>query len=83
MEFKQKEEPVICISPGINGRWDVSEKGQEVPHASFDNKEDAYAYATELSKSKEGATILVEDDEGFSPLPVPDGGTAGQPGHRL
>lgn len=83
MEFKQKEGPVICISPGINGRWDVSEKGQEVPHASFDDKEDAYAYATELSKSKEGATILVEDDEGFSPLPVPDGGTAGQPGHRL
>lgn len=59
---------VICISPGLNGRWDVSVKGFEEPLASFDEKEDAYAYATELTKSKEGATVLVEDEEGFTPL---------------
>ncbi|HJV86341.1 MAG TPA: hypothetical protein VJ698_12780 [Noviherbaspirillum sp.] len=61
---------VICVSPGINGTWDVSEKGFEEPLASFDEKEDAYAYATELMRSKERATVLVEDEEGFSPLPV-------------
>lgn len=59
---------VICISPGLNGKWDVSEKGSEVPLASFDDKEDAYAYATELTKAKEGATVLVEDEDGFTPL---------------
>lgn len=63
---------VICVSPGLNRRWDVSEKGSEEPLASFDDKEDAYAYAIELTKSKEGATVLVEDDEGFSPLTPQD-----------
>lgn len=64
---------VICVSPGINGKWDVSEKGLEEALASFDDKEDAYAYAAGLIKSKEGATALVEDEEGFSPLPPQDG----------
>lgn len=82
MGFDQKEIPVICISPGINGTWDVSEKGYEMPLASFDDKEDAYAYATELSRTKQGATVLVEEDEGFSPLHVPDDGKrAGNAGH--
>lgn len=62
---------VICISPGLHGKWDVSEKGFEEPLASFDAKEDAYAYATELTQSTEGATVLIEDEEGFSPLPLP------------
>ncbi|GAB3548529.1 hypothetical protein GCM10027343_29020 [Noviherbaspirillum agri] len=63
---------VICVSPGLNQRWDVSEKGSEEPLASFDDKEDAYAYAIELTQSREGATVLVEDEEGFSPLALPD-----------
>lgn len=63
---------VICVSPGLNGRWDVSEKGYDEPLASFDEKEDAYAYATELTRSKQDATVLVEDEEGFSPLPTDD-----------
>jgi hypothetical protein len=63
---------VICISPGINNRWDVAEKGFEEPLASFYKKEDAYAYAIALTRSKEDATVLVEDDEGFSPLPIPE-----------
>lgn len=60
---------VICISPGIRGRWDVSEKGCEEPLASFDEKEDAYAYADELKKTNAAATVLVEDKEGFFPMP--------------
>ncbi|HEV2609047.1 MAG TPA: hypothetical protein VGU61_02170 [Noviherbaspirillum sp.] len=68
MSFDQQEAMVICISPGINDRWDVSEKGFEEPLASFDEKEDAYAYATELSRTKEGSTVLVEDGETFLPL---------------
>jgi hypothetical protein len=72
MGFDQKGAVVICVSPGINGKWDVSEKGFEKPLASFDDKEDAYAYATDLTKSKEGATVLVEDEEGFSPLSPQD-----------
>lgn len=71
MGFDQKGTVVICVSPGINGKWDVSEKGFEEPLASFDEKEDAYAYAIELTRSKEDATVLVEDEEGFSPLPTP------------
>lgn len=66
---------VICISPGINGRWDVSEKGSDEPLASFDEKEDAYAYAIELTKPEAGATVLVEDEEGFSPRPARDEGS--------
>jgi len=76
MSFDQQDSLVICISPGLNGRWDVSKKGDEEPLASFDEKEDAYAYATDLTKSKEGATVLVEDEEGFTPLPTQgDSGT--------
>lgn len=70
MGFDQKGSLVICITSGLGGKWDVSEKGFEQPLASFDDKEDAYAYATELAKTKEGATVLVEDADGFSPLPT-------------
>jgi hypothetical protein len=73
----QQDPLVICISPGLHGRWDVSRKGDEEPLASFDEKEDAYAYATEITRSKKGATVLVEDEEGFTPLPAQgDGGAA-------
>ncbi|TFW09302.1 DUF2188 domain-containing protein [Oxalobacteraceae bacterium OM1] len=61
----------VVISPGINDRWDVSEKGSDAPLASFDRKEDAYAYADDLKRMKGNATVLVEDDDGFSPLPAP------------
>jgi hypothetical protein len=76
MGFDQKGTVVICISPGIDGKWDVSEKGFEKPLASFDNKEDAYAYANDMKKGKEGATVLVEDEEGFSPLPPQGDGSS-------
>lgn len=65
----QSRSVVICVSPGINGTWDVSEKGYEKPLASFDDKEDAYAYAIDLTRANEGATAMVEDRDGFSPLP--------------
>jgi len=71
MEIDQEETLVICVSPGLNGKWDVSEKGFEHPIASFDVKEDAYAYAANLTRSRKKAAVLVEDDEGFSPLPIP------------
>ncbi len=87
MGFDQKEAVVICISPGIKGRWDVSEKGFEEPLASFNDKEDAYAYATDLSRTKEGSTVLVEDGETFIPLSTlveagtgPGGRTSGKAG---
>ncbi|HEY0847567.1 MAG TPA: hypothetical protein VGE12_19540 [Noviherbaspirillum sp.] len=68
---------VICISPGLGGKWDVSEKGFEEPLASFDEKEDAYAYAIELTRSRDSAAVLVEDKEGFTPLATRgDGATA-------
>lgn len=82
MGFNQRDALVICVSPGVNGRWDVSEKGFEQPLASFDDKEDAYAYATDLTKSKEGATVLVEDEEGFSALPLPANGDRSLDGER-
>lgn len=66
------ETNVICISPGLNDTWDISEKGGEQPIASFDEKEDAYAYASYLRTVQPGVTVLVEDDEGFSPLPAED-----------
>lgn len=60
---------VICVSPGLKGRWDVSEKGLEEPLASFDEKEDAYAYADNLKNTHARATVLVEDKEGFFLMP--------------
>lgn len=66
----QKDTVVICVSPGVNGTWDVSEKGFDKPLASFDRQEDAYAYANDLQKGKEReTTVLVEDEEGFSLMP--------------
>lgn len=76
MGSNQQDPLVICVSPGLNGKWDISEKGAEQPLISFDDKEDAYAYANELTRSREGATALVEDEEGFYPLPVPTASTA-------
>ena len=71
MEFDHEGTRVICVSHGINGKWDVSEKGAEAPLASFQDKEDAYAYAAELKKFTEDSTVVVEDEEGFSLLPIP------------
>jgi len=68
MGFDQKGTVVICVSPGINGKWDVSEKGFDEPLASFDTKEDACAYANDLTKAKGGGPVLVEEGEGFSPM---------------
>ncbi|MEN3291729.1 MAG: hypothetical protein V7642_982 [Burkholderiales bacterium] len=82
MGFDQRGAVVITVSPGINGKWDVSEKGFDKPLASFDEKEDAYAYATDLTKSREGATVLVEDEEGFSALPLPKDGSQSLDGNR-
>lgn len=76
MGSNQQDPLVICVSPGLNGKWDVSEKGAEQPLMSFDEKEDAYAYANELTRSREGATALVEDEEGFYPLPAQRDSTA-------
>jgi hypothetical protein len=76
MGSNQQDPLVICVSPGLNGKWDVSEKGAEQPLISFDEKEDAYAYANELTRSREGATALVEDEEGFYPLPQQNDSTA-------
>jgi hypothetical protein len=59
---------VICVSPGLRGKWDVSEKGFEVPIASFADMEEAYAFAAELTKSRKSAAVLLEDDDGFQPL---------------
>lgn len=59
---------VICVSPGLQGKWDVSEKGFEVPIASFADMEEAYAFAAELTKSRKSAAVLLEDDDGFQPL---------------
>jgi Uncharacterized protein conserved in bacteria (DUF2188) len=70
METECQEPIVICVSPGLRGRWDVSEKGYDEPLATFEDKEDAYAYATDLMRSRPGSAALVEDEEGFSPLPV-------------
>lgn len=72
METDTLETTVICISPGLHDTWDISEKGGEQPIASFDEKEDAYAYASYLKTIQPGVTVLVEDDEGFSPLPTED-----------
>lgn len=61
---------VICISPGVHGRWDVSGKGSIYPFASFAQREQACAYANELALRVGDATILVEERDGFAPLPI-------------
>jgi hypothetical protein len=77
MESDRKASRAICITAGLAGKWDVSEKGFEEPLASFDDKEDAYAYAARLAESWENTAVLVEDEEGFSPLPPQDRENAG------
>lgn len=69
MGIDAKGSVVVCTSSGINGTWGVAKKGCQAPLASFDDKEDAYAYMTDLSKSKPNTVALAEDEEGFSPLP--------------
>jgi hypothetical protein len=77
MESSRAAVAVICVSPGLQGRWDVSEKGCDEPIATFEYKEDAYAYAIDLSRARQKAAVLVEDDEGFSPLALPEDGSGG------
>lgn len=68
MNLDHAETLVICISPGIKGRWDVSEKGSDSPLATFSRQEDACDYARVVSQRSRRAKILIEDRDGFSPL---------------
>jgi len=70
MRIKQRtDEFVLCISPGLGGRWDLAEKGFERLIASFEEKEDAYAYALDLTRHQQDATVLVEEGDEFFVLP--------------
>jgi len=48
----------------------LAEKGFDQPIASFDEKEDAYDFAVRLTRGKQDATVLLEERDGFSVLPV-------------
>ena len=69
MGFDQRGTVVLTVTPGAQGKWDVCEKGFEKPLASFDSKEDAYAYANDMKKGKEGQTVLAEEGKGASTPP--------------
>lgn len=59
----------LCKAPGIDGKWNFPGKGYEEPFVLFDEKEDAYACATELKNSSAGVAAPLDEDDGFSPLP--------------
>lgn len=60
MGLDQKGQIVFCVSRGANGQWDVSEQGFEKAIASFDSEKDAYSYANDLARTKEGSKVVVE-----------------------
>jgi hypothetical protein len=62
MGFDQRGTVVIHVSPAEGGRWDVWEEDFENPLASFDEKEEACEYADKLTMAKEGATVVVVDE---------------------
>lgn len=63
MGFDQQGNVVLRVSRGSNGRWDVCENDFEDPLASFDGKEEACDYAEKMKMGKEGATIVVMDED--------------------
>ncbi|MGV3653294.1 MAG: hypothetical protein ACO1N5_03670 [Noviherbaspirillum sp.] len=72
MGFDQKGTVVICVSRGESGRWDVSENEFEDPLASFDDKQDACDYANKLTMTKQGASMVVLNAGGPSPMQARD-----------
>ena len=61
MGLDQKGDIVFRVSRGENNQWDVNEKGFDKPLASFDSQGDAFSYANDLAKSKQGSKVVVED----------------------
>lgn len=60
MGFDQKGNSVFRVSRGESSQWDVSEQGFEKPIASFDSEMDAFSYATDLARIKQGSKVVVE-----------------------
>lgn len=60
MGFDQKGNTVFRVSRGDNSQWDVNEKGFDKPIASFDSEMDAFSYARDLAKIKQGSEVVVE-----------------------
>ena len=52
-------ESILSISPGIDKTWDVKDSGGRKPLASFNNAQDACAWAIKLAQSRQ-ARVVVE-----------------------
>lgn len=71
MGLDQKGDIVFRVSRGENSQWDVTEEGFDKPLASFDSERDAYRYANDLAKTKEGSKVVVEGRQLTGRLSIP------------
>ena len=57
MGFDQKGTPVLNVSQGASGQWDVCEQGFKKPLAAFNSETDARRYAEDLASTKAGSKV--------------------------
>ncbi|MFZ6818700.1 DUF2188 domain-containing protein [Undibacterium sp. Ji22W] len=57
MEIDQKSGVLIQIRQVCDTQWEVNETGTQTPLGTFETRESAFDYATEISKSKPGSRI--------------------------
>ena len=60
MGLDQKGDIVFRISRGDNSQWDVNEEGFDKALASFDSEMDAFNYANDLAKTKQGSKVVID-----------------------
>ena len=60
MGLDQRGDIVFKVARAQNGKWDVNEKGFDKPLATFESERDAYNYANDIAKTKQGSKVAVE-----------------------
>jgi hypothetical protein len=59
----QEVSPFVLVAHGTGGRWDVYAKAFDNPLASFDERQAACDYASDLAKTRKDSMVLIRDRE--------------------
>ena len=61
--FHQPDSPFVLVAYGAGVRWDVLAKAFDNPLASFDERQAACEYASDLAKARKDSIVLMRPRE--------------------
>lgn len=62
--FQQADSPFVLVAHRASGRWDVYARAFDNPLASFNERQAACDYASDLAKTRRDSLVLIRDRQG-------------------